>query len=225
MVASFSEEGDQLSQWRGYADNSRGVSIGLDLSNLRPPVSIGTAVTFAPCLYKQADKNAVLKAAFAHYRNGLQGWWNGIMDIARKRAKISFVDPQFSKQLIAKHTKELEEVTRGCYTNLQFDLLRIAPLLKDQGFSEEKEWRLTLPQRAITMPIKYPLEFRPTGDTLVPYIAYPLNSPNQEGPIFLKELILGPGSHPSAGISVDLFLRKHEIPSLARPSKIPYRPT
>ncbi len=34
MVASFSEEGDQLSQWRGYADDSRGVSIGLDLRKL-----------------------------------------------------------------------------------------------------------------------------------------------------------------------------------------------
>jgi hypothetical protein len=108
---------------------------------------------------------------------------------------------------------------------LQFDLLRIAPLLKDGGFSEEKEWRLVLPQEAIMLPTKHPLEFRPTRDTLVPYIAYPLLSPNQEGPIFCKDLILGPGSHPSAEISVNLFLRKHEITTLARPSKIPYRPT
>jgi hypothetical protein len=115
-------------------------------------------------------------------------------------------------------------IWRG-YTNLQFDLLRIAPLLKDGGFSEEKEWRLVLPQEAIMLPTKHPLEFRPTRDTLVPYIAYPLLSPNQEGPIFCKDLILGPGSHPSAEISVNLFLRKHEITTLARPSKIPYRPT
>jgi hypothetical protein len=37
MVASFSEVGDQLSQWRGYAGNSTGVSLGLDLRQLRLP--------------------------------------------------------------------------------------------------------------------------------------------------------------------------------------------
>jgi hypothetical protein len=225
MVASFSEEGDQLSQWRGYADNSRGVSIGFDLRHIRPPSNIGTAVTFAPCLYKQADKSALLKSAFAYYRNGLQEWWDSIQDIARKKAKSSVVDPQFVTQLISEHSKKLDEVIWRGYTNLQFDLLRIAPLLKDGGFSEEKEWRLVLPQEAIMLPTKHPLEFRPTRDTLVPYIAYPLLSPNQEGPIFCKDLILGPGSHPSAEISVNLFLRKHEITTLARPSKIPYRPT
>ena len=196
MVASFSEEGDQLSQWRGYADNSRGISIGFDLRHIRPPSNIGTAVTFAPCLYKQADKSALLKSAFAYYRNGLQGWWDSMKDIAREKAKSSDVDPQSVTQLISEHSKELDEVIRRGYTNLQFDLLRIAPLLKDEGFSEEKEWRLVLPQETIMLPTKHPLEFRATRDTLIPYVAYPLLSPNQDGPIFCKDLILRTGQSP-----------------------------
>ncbi len=60
MVASFSEEGDQLSQWKGYANDSRGVSIGLDLRGIRPPSNIGTAVVFAPCLYTDKEKRALL---------------------------------------------------------------------------------------------------------------------------------------------------------------------
>ncbi|SRR6266700_1320089 len=225
MVASFSEEADQLSQWRGYADNSRGISIGLDLHHIRPPSDIGTTVTFAPCLYNQAEKSTLLKAVFAHYRNGLQQWWDSVMDVARRKAKSSTFDPQFSKQLISEHSKELSEVTTRYYATLQFDLLRTAPLLKDESFREEKEWRLVLPQEAIMLPTNHPIEFRPARDTLVPYIAYPLNIPNQVGPIFCKGAILGSGSHPSAEIGVNLFLRKQEIPVLAQPSKIPYRPT
>jgi len=224
MVASFSEEGDQLSQWRGYADNSRGVSIGLDLRGLRPPSNIGTAVTFAPCVYKQADKGALLRAAFAHFRSGLQEWWDSIVNIAQKRGREGGgTDPQSIQKLMSEHAGQ--QVIARCHANLQFDLLRTAPLLKNESFSEEKEWRLVLPLESIRLPTSQRLAFRPTRDTLVPYIAYPLNRPKQEGPIFCKDLILGPGSHSSAAISVNLFLQKHEITVLARPSQVPYRPT
>jgi hypothetical protein len=226
MVASFSEEGDQLSQWRGYADNSRGVSIGFDLRGLRPPSNIGTTVTFAPCLYREADKDALLKAIFAHYRNGLQEWWDSIVNLARKKqVEGGGTPPQFIQQLLAEHSKEQTEVTVRCHANLQFDLLRTAPLLKDESFSEEKEWRLVLPWESIRLPTNHPIEFRPIRDALVPYIAYPLNMPNQEGPIFCADLILGPGSHTAAAIGVNMFLQKQEIRILARPSNIPYRPT
>jgi hypothetical protein len=34
-AACFSEDGDSLSQWRGYADDGRGVTLGLDLEEVR----------------------------------------------------------------------------------------------------------------------------------------------------------------------------------------------
>lgn len=227
MVASFSEEEDQLSQWRGYANDSRGVSVGFDLRNIRPPSDLGTAVTFAPCLYKQDDKRALLKAVFAHYRDGLEGWWKKVVDAAQTRKRESAVtDPQFGQNLVAEHMEELRAVMTHYYSTLQFDLLRAAPLLKNESFSEEKEWRLVLPLRsAQELPATHPLEFRYTRDALVPYIAYPLNSPSEEGPIRCNDLILAPGSHPSAGVGVNLFLQKEKILVLARRSQIPYRPT
>jgi hypothetical protein len=225
MVASFSEEGDQLSQWRGYANDSRGVSVGLDLRNLRPPSNAETTVTFAPCVYKQADKTALLKAVFEHSRKGLQNWWESIMNAARQRKGEGASNPQFGQQLVSAHGEELKQLTVRCYATLQFDLLRTAPLLKNESFSEEKEWRLVLPWNLIKLPTDHAIEFRPVRDTLVPYIAYALNAPNQEGPIFCKDVVLGAGSHPSAEIGTNLFLRRQGIPVLARPSKIPYRPT
>lgn len=225
MVASFSEEGDQLSQWRGYAEDSRGVSVGLDLRNLRPPAHLGTAVTFAACIYTEAEKRALLKSVFAYYRNGVQAWWESIHDTARKQLEGSIPGPQFVKDLLSEHTQQLNEVIFRGNANLRFDLLRVSPLLKNESFSEEREWRLVLPWEPIQLPTQHPIQLRSTRDTLVPYIAYPLNSPNQEGPIFCKDVILGAGSHSSAEIGVNLFLRKQGIPVLSRPSKIPYRPT
>ncbi|HET9743186.1 MAG TPA: DUF2971 domain-containing protein [Terriglobales bacterium] len=225
MVSSFSNAQDQLSQWRGYANDSRGVSMGLDLRSLRPPSNVGTAVTFAPCVYKPADKNALLKAIFADYRKGLQSWWASIVSAARREIGSGASNPEFAQQLISAHSQELNQAVVHGQASLQFDLLRTAPLLKDENFREEDEWRLVLPWEHIKLPTNHPLEFRPVRDTVIPYIAYPLNRPGQEGPIFCKDVILGAGSHVSAETAVNLFLRQQGIQTLARRSKIPYRPT
>ncbi len=225
MVASFSEEGDQLSQWRGYASNSTGVSIGLDLRGLRPPANIGTTVTFAPCVYKEVDKFSLLKAVFAQFRNGLQEWWDSVMSTALKRYIGTVAPgPAFGQKVVAEHSKEMAEVHGRCHTVLLFDLMRIAPLLKNEHFSEEKEWRLVLPSEMIHYPTNQPIQFRPIRDAIVPYIAYPLLMPNQDGEIPCKGLILGPGSHASAEVGVNMFFQSKLIPLSAQLSKIPYRP-
>jgi hypothetical protein len=226
MVASFTEEEDQLSQWRAYADDSRGVSIGLDVRHLRPPSDIGTAVTFAPCLYKDEEKRTLLRSVFAHARKVLEEWWSSVVESAQqKTGKTNSIDLEFAQKLVAEHKRELDSALIGANTSLRFDLLRLAPLLKNESFYEEREWRLVLPLEQTHLPTRHPLKFRCTRDALVPYIAYPLRSPNQEGPIACKGVILGSGSHSSAVVGVNLFLQSQEIPLLARRSKIPYRPT
>jgi len=210
----------------GYADNSRGVSLGLDLTGIRPPSAVGTAVTFAPCVYKPVDKSELLKAVFAHYKKGLQAWWDSFMvNALKEQMKVGVPDPQLTQRLLSDNSQQLHEVVVRYNADLQYDLLRIAPLLKDESFFEEKEWRLVLPWENIKLPTNYPLQFRPIRDALVPYIAYPLNQPNQDGPIFCKGLILGSGSHSSAEVGVNLFFENQGIRVFARASKIPYRPT
>jgi hypothetical protein len=226
MVVSFTEEGDQLSQWRGYANNSRGVSIGLDVRHLRPPLLVGTAVTLAPCLYPEEDKRRVLKAIFAHHRKGLERWWNLIVDVAREETgKVGGMDPNLGRRLVAEHQPELNTAVAQADASLRFDLLRTALLLKNESFREEREWRLVLPLEPIRLPSHHRLQFRYVADNLVPYIAYPLRSPNQDGPIPCKGVVVGPGSHPSARVGVNLFLHSEGIMLLALESKIPYRPT
>ncbi len=221
MVASFSENGDQLSQWRGYARNSTGVSIGLDLRLLRPPVESGTLATFAPCLYRDSDKRLLLKAIFSYCRAGLQNWWDTLVKEAVAAGRS---DPAYAAELIKAHQKELHELLFQCHRDLQFDLLRVAPLLKNESFSEEQEWRLVFPIEASRLPSNYPFQFRAVRDTLVPYIAFPLLRANQDGPVQCTDLILGPGSHPSAEVSINMLFQTQKIRVLARQSKVPYRP-
>ena len=111
-------------------------------------------------------------------------------------------------------------------TTTPIELFRVlsppGTLLKNESFSEEKEWRIVLPLRGL--PKVHPLEFRPTCDATVPYVAYPLRRTGEEGPAPCADVILGPGSHPLAEVGTTLFLRAQQIMVLARRSQIPYRP-
>lgn len=222
MVASFSEVGDQLSQWRGYAGNSTGVSLGLDLRHLRPRSALHTTVAFAPCVYTESEKEHLLSAILDHCRGKLEAAWNatvtsGFNDIDRS-------DPNAIRNHVREHSKEISDSVFEAHASLQWDLLRIAPLLKNESFSEEREWRLTLPRESIRLPSHHTLSFRYQYDTLVPYIAYPLLLPNQQGPILCRDVILGPGSHPAALVGVNMFLLSEEMPISCRRSAVPYRP-
>jgi hypothetical protein len=222
MVASFSEHGDQLSQWRGYAGQSTGVSIGLDLRALRPAPHIDTYVVFAPCVYRLEEKRALLLAIFTHFFESLGNYWNGVGNEAKRQSGLT---PETLQQLVLSHNRELGVVMQDALVHLQSDLLRIGPLMKDESFHEEKEWRLVLPSEMIRMPMKHKIQFRAVRDALVPYIAYPLLLENQEGPILCTDLILGPGSHPNAEVGVSLLFTSQMIPTPARHSAVPYRPS
>jgi Protein of unknown function (DUF2971) len=221
MVASFSEHGDQLSQWRGYAGQSTGVSIGLDLRALRPAPHIDTYVVFAPCVYRLEEKRALLLAIFTHFFESLGNYWNGVGNEAKRQSGLT---PETLQQLVLSHNNDLGVIMQDALFHLQSDLLRIGPLMKDESFHEEKEWRLVLPSEMIRMPMKHKIEFRAVRDALVPFIAYPLLLENQDGPILCTDLILGPGSHPNAEVGVNLLFQALFITTRTRASKVPYRP-
>jgi hypothetical protein len=222
MVASFSEAGDLLSQWRGYSGNSTGVSLGLDLRGLRPPLGLGSGVTFAPCVYNTDHKRSLIRSVFAHFCSRLEPWWKQSVDSATAPGKKTQESEQNN---LAANMDVLGKALRLAHSELQLNLVRVAPLLKNESFSEEKEWRLVLPSEIIQLPTQHPIEFRANRNSLVPYVAFPLLQPNQEGEILLRDVILGPGCHTAAAVGVNLFLSTRHIPIPIRVSKIPYRPS
>jgi hypothetical protein len=55
-IACFSELDDDLSQWRGYGDNAKGVCIEYDVESLRPNLQRTMQETFLKVVYKNKDE-------------------------------------------------------------------------------------------------------------------------------------------------------------------------
>lgn len=227
FVASFSASEDQLSQWRGYSHGSSGVSLAFQLSALRPPSGLGILVSFAPCVYKPADKKALLSDVLSHFMKESQGYWDAGFQafVEYNGARPLANNPTAVAELVRKIEAAADFRSRlaSALVKTRGDLLRIAALLKDESFHEENEWRLVLPVSVEKENMQNPPRFRAGNTTLVPYIAYPFpNSTSATLP--LVDVILGPGSHPSATQAALAFLKSEGIKILPRESKVPYRP-
>lgn len=178
FVASFCEKDDLESQWTGYADGGRGVSLSFDLRKVRQPDEIGCGVTFAPCLYETDEKEQMIEDALSswvntfcelHKKTGSQQW-------AAERLCEWLIDhgPRLDKAALFKSNQQ--EFQRQLHTSLTrtvFDLLRIASHCKNHAFYVEAEWRLALPHtRRKAMKYSEILYRGPNG--AIPYVAHNL---------------------------------------------------
>jgi len=116
-VFSFSEDGDLLSQWRGYSKPSDGYAIGFDTTALTK-LSEQQGFFFRPCEYAEEAQRDLIERFF---RAGL----------ARLHASLKTVGPVPARQTFA------------VFCVLSF--LHVAPLVKNHKFKEELEWRLVAP--------------------------------------------------------------------------------
>ena len=183
FVASFCAVEDLKSQWMEYADAGRGVSLSFDLRHVRPPKEIGSAVTFAPCLYKTEEKQAMLDDAMNTWRSTIADLhektqskdWTG----ARLRDWM-LVDQIYGltfdrEALLKSNDEQFHAQLHASLTRTSFDLLRIASHCKSEAFKQEAEWRLSLPHTK-GRPMK-DVEILHRGPNLaIPYIAHNLFS-------------------------------------------------
>lgn len=145
-VASFTEEGDLLSQWRGYCRPGDAFSIGIPSTHL-----VAAAYPFwrlLRCVYEQAEQFALIAAHVEEHVERLE------------QARRDFPDEDESKRLDSVAFIFLIE------------LLQLAPAIKHWEFREEREWRLVSP-RLIEYPSTRVM-FRRGRHTLIPYYEYPL---------------------------------------------------
>lgn len=114
-VCSLSEEGDLLSQWRGYSKQQGGYSIGFDSDALTLLLQ-SQGFRLGKCVYeKDAQKHLVQDV------------------INRSLVRYQDMDEPEPDVLIYP-----SDSTRFFINELSL----IAPLIKDISFSEEKEWRI-----------------------------------------------------------------------------------
>lgn len=196
-VASFSATADLQTQWKTYADQSKGVSIAFDLRPVRPPQRLNFGITLAPCIYRKEHKENLLNSALANFIElitELHRRTQSLHDIADDIRTWNIIDriagASSSKEFF-KHTQEqkMDAQMREAMTRITFDLLRLAAHCKSPDYSQEEEWRLALPRSTNKPLTNIEVQYRGQNND-IPYLASGLFQVNNRLPI--TEIMLGP---------------------------------
>lgn len=130
FACCFSDNGDLLSQWRGYADDGNGVALGFSsemLKKIGEPLDgdniSSTILTFNKIKYTEKEQKATVRKIAIQLINALKEMLKTMYDTMGDAGDIR------SDSMIH-------------FNKAFFDLFRDAALMKNPFFKEEKEWRL-----------------------------------------------------------------------------------
>jgi hypothetical protein len=183
-VVSFTEQADQLSQWRGYCPPDGGYAIGFRTSSLEACLQEQEFV-LAPCEYDKSNQNAILKQWVGETISALK-------EIAQQETNLPLIEA------VPENIRQMDEKVEELFIE---EFHRIAPIIKHSKFAEEKEWR------AISNPDPQ-LHFRVGRAMLLPYCKIDLKTPRFP----IEKFIVGPGPHQKvAANSLKTFLRSEGI--------------
>jgi hypothetical protein len=184
LAFCLSTEEDLLSQWRGYADDARGVSIGFSsayLFRLSEEESRGSKIKFSVRNVEyDADKQK------EHLKPLL-----GTLEMASADLKAASADPCTDvREFEAKENKALNDVLINMY------------LFKGAAFKEEREWRML---GYIDLEDPSACDFRSDRTQIIPFKEFklkPLGLPR------IEHIVLGPKNTTPIKV-VQGFMKKH----------------
>ena len=164
-MACFSKKGDLLSQWRAYANNGKGISIGFNRKYFESIKMLDNKeFEIFDVIYRYKIQEKKLKNLFSNIGTDslklLEDFY------VNKEDNIHFEEIMFAGVL-----------------------LKYGIIFKNETFSEEKEVRLIHGFDKIAAEPDI-FEYRVTLDDLISFIEIPINIENDYTPI--KEVILGP---------------------------------
>ena len=210
-VCSFSEAGDSLSQWRAYGSGASGFAIGF------PPDLVAAAAAkmqwnLAPCIYDPAKEREVIRLLAEE-----------VLEENLARQPFGAFAGLGPSSAGAEFDKHLEGMNHSFAWNLLPYLYRYAPILKDESFSEEREWRV------ITNPLFCTSDtfcFREGRSLVIPYSKLPLSAADLK--FSLHEVVVRPTPDAERSrTSVNSFLMHEHLDKMlvdvVNISKVPYR--
>ena len=194
----LSERGDLLSQWRGYAAQGRGVSIGFSTEYLKR-ISVAD----------EADEHfATLE--HVEYGEGQQLHEYGptfkalVSAIEEASSYLYAGEVSISDKLKAVLNRKLRPWTRRIYT------------FKNDGFAEEREWRMLA---LLTSEEQETCSYRAVDDKIVAFKELRLDD---EPLPAIVSVTLGP-KHSTPVDQVVRMLRRHGINAIVAKSRLTYR--
>jgi hypothetical protein len=174
FVTSFTENGNLLSQWRGYCSYGRGLSLGFVAKHVRACV-LAQGFRFGRCIYDIESQTELAKISIDAVER---------FALTRGEAPANAAHPSQSYH--------------PAFSELENDLLCIAALMKHPGFKEESEWRAVSP--VVTDYVRTRINYRVGKAMLIPYVLLPLVD-SSTGKLALEHVFLGPT--PQNGLSMN----------------------
>lgn len=205
----MSGDKDMLSQWRGYADDGRGVSIGFSDSFLARVVGQPRTIRLHHVVYDLAEQKQIVAETVSEAKKLIEA------GALRKPSRGTVLTPKTTEEFgeDEEHYRKLNNELFFCLTLLEKSWFS----LKNPAFKEENEVRLS---RTFWQP--EPTDYRTFNGRLVPYTIVPFpEMPNGE-PI-IEQIVLGPKNTTPLHV-VNGFLRRcgfHDVP--VDPSSASYR--
>ena len=198
FVFSLTEEGNLLSQWRGYTPKGKGVSIGFEPRGLVRKIE-NQGLKIVKCIYDIPDQRGLAKELLER------------MIITFNNERHNFESKWYPPR---ENHRELLEKFRE-------KILQIFSVIKNPSFCEEQEWRLISKYYAkYTIP---EIKYREGISMLVPYIEIAISPENANEPMF-HEVYMGPTpNHNLSHASLATFLSSWKACNNIISSSIPYR--
>lgn len=212
----MSSEGDMLSQWRGYADDGHGVSIGFSrdaLSSLTSQISNSAyVVELIQVVYDRRlagqRLQPLVKAIMKYVDDGALAPKNGLFGI---------LDVPTDPHVIER--RERAEKAKQAFDDLVTPVIvRELYRYKNPAFAEEREWRLLTTFQPEKVPPMF--EVHPTRAILKPYVNLSIRDHKKH---LVGEVIIGP-KNATPNAVVEAFLRASGHPNaIVRRSNSTYR--
>lgn len=199
-VTCFSQEPDDLSQWRSYTPQPPGFAIGFEPHELGLLANTN-AFGMESCRYPKNDELlAEIRATLADATAG--------MEEERKRLPVP------------SQPEALERFTEKWTTKIVAAMVLLAQRNKHPKFAAEKEVRLI--GGAFKPEQQRAIQYRLSGSLIVPYIKIPARLP--EGPSPIKTILVGPCPHQEAVIAVTRQMCiQHHVNAEVSSSAVPFR--
>jgi len=195
----LSEEGDLLSQWRGYAADATGVTIGFSRQYLEWLADENQGkdtpgFTLMKVQYEPEAHETEVDPTYAEAKRLVEAG-------AMKSPGIRTILDTRTDEQVEQEKKEAEEA----FLKLSLAMLSLFPklfLLKSPAFREEKEWRLL---SHLVCTGKDTCSYRALQNRIVPYRSFNLKQPERQP---IAEVVLGP-KHLTPVRIVEDFLRQN----------------
>lgn len=192
----FSKVGDTLSQWRGYADDGYGMSIGFDeptLSSWAKTAQLLMREVVYDLERTRDDLAPIVDAILRHVPKGA-------FEAHPMRNALAMTEERFQQKLA-----ERSAAIDAFFDDVSVAVAQNLYCYKNPAFNEEKEWRvLDLWVHATPMP---PFDVHPARNALKPYRTFKIDP---EFKRMITHVEIGPKNITPTAV-VEHFLRLHQF--------------